>query len=348
VLHQALFPQQLSDKSKDKMVLSCRFYKNKFPEVEDVVMVNVRSIAEMGAYGRLLEYNDIEGMILLSELSRRRIRSINKLIRVGRSECVVVIRVDKDKGYIDLSKRRVSPEEVLKCEEKFAKAKAVNSILRHVGELMGYTNDRMLEDLYEKTAWFFDEKYNKAGMAYDCFKHAVQNKSVLEELDIDEETRKCLFDNICRRLTPQAVKIRADINVECTYYDGVDAVKRALKKGLDFSNENMPIKINLIAPPLYVVTTNTLERNEGLARLNEALKAIEAEITAAKGIFNIHKEARVVSDIDELELEKELQKLEEANQERAGDSDSEEDEEGDSEEGDEEDGKKEGEEEEED
>lgn len=61
-------------------------------------MVNVRSIAEMGAYVKLLEYNDIEGMILLSELSRRRIRSINKLIRVGRSECVVVIRVDKEKG----------------------------------------------------------------------------------------------------------------------------------------------------------------------------------------------------------------------------------------------------------
>lgn len=61
-------------------------------------MVNVRSIAEMGAYVHLLEYKNIEGMILLSELSRRRIRSINKLIRVGRNECVVVIRVDKDKG----------------------------------------------------------------------------------------------------------------------------------------------------------------------------------------------------------------------------------------------------------
>lgn len=31
-------------------------------------------------------------------------------------------------GYIDLSKRRVSPEEVTKCEEKFAKAKAVGFI----------------------------------------------------------------------------------------------------------------------------------------------------------------------------------------------------------------------------
>lgn len=96
------------------MSITCRFYAEKFPEIEDVVMVNVQSIAEMGAYVRLLEYNNIEGMILLSELSRRRIRSINKLIRVGRDECVVVIRVDKEKGYIDLSKRRVSQEEAKK------------------------------------------------------------------------------------------------------------------------------------------------------------------------------------------------------------------------------------------
>ena len=47
----------------------------------------VKSIAEMGAYVALLEYNGIEGMILLSELSRRRIRSITKLIKVGGGVC---------------------------------------------------------------------------------------------------------------------------------------------------------------------------------------------------------------------------------------------------------------------
>ena len=61
-------------------------------------MVKVRSIADMGAYVSLLEYNNIEGMILLSELSRRRIRSINKLLKVGKTEPVVVIRVDREKG----------------------------------------------------------------------------------------------------------------------------------------------------------------------------------------------------------------------------------------------------------
>ncbi|CAH1774850.1 unnamed protein product [Owenia fusiformis] len=301
------------------MPLFCRYFEHRLPEIEDVVMVNVRSIAEMGAYVHLLEYNNIEGMILLSELSRRRIRSINKLIRVGRNECVVVIRVDKDKGYIDLSKRRVSPEEVMKCEEKFAKAKAVNSILRHVGELLNYTSDSQLEALYKKTAWHFDAKYGKPGAAYEAFKHAVANPEVLDELDLDDETRKVLVDNIKRRLTPQAVKIRCDMKVACYGYEGVDAVKASLRKGLEMTTEEMPIKINLIAPPLYVMTTTTLERTEGLAKLNAALNSIKECIEDSGGVFNIEMAPKVVSDSDEVELKKQLELLEEQNREVEGD-----------------------------
>jgi translation initiation factor 2 subunit 1 len=86
---------------------SCRFYENQFPAIDELVVVQVRQIAEMGAYVKLLEYDNIEGMILLSELSRRRIRSINKLIRVGRNEVVVVLRVDQEKGILVL---RVVPD----------------------------------------------------------------------------------------------------------------------------------------------------------------------------------------------------------------------------------------------
>lgn len=303
------------------MPLSCRFYEHRLPEIEDVVMVNVRSIADMGAYVHLQEYNNIEGMILLSELSRRRIRSINKLIRVGRSECVVVIRVDKDKCYIDLSKRRVSPDEIVKCEEKFAKARAVNSILRHVGELLNYEDDEKLEDLYRRTAWHFDKKMGKPGSCYEVFKHAVNAPDVLDECDIDDETKKVLLLNIKRRLTPQAVKLRADIEVACYEYEGIDAVKTALRKGIELSTVENIVKICLIAPPLYVMTTQTTERTEGLEVLNKAIQAIETSIKSSGGIFNIQMPPKVVSDTDEAELAKQMEKLEEENRERSGDED---------------------------
>lgn len=120
----------------------------------------------MGAYVKLLEYDNIDGMILLSELSRRRIRSIQKLIRVGRNEVVVVLRVDKEKGYIDLSKRRVSPEDIAKCEERFTKSRQVNSIMRHVAE---HTKTPMIE-LYEAIAWPLNKRY---GHSFDAFKLSI-------------------------------------------------------------------------------------------------------------------------------------------------------------------------------
>lgn len=312
------------------MVLSCRFYKALFPEVEDVVMANVRSIAEMGAYVHLLEYNSIEGMILLSELSRRRIRSINKLIRIGKTECVVVIRVDKQKGYIDLSKRRVSPEDVIKCEEKFAKAKAVNSILRHVADMLGYTTDAQLEELYSKTAWYFDDKLKRQGAAYDVFKLATQSNdsTILDECDLDPETKSVLLKHIRQRLMPQQVKVRADIEVGCCAYEGIDAVKKALKQGINCSTESMNIRINLIAPPSYVVTTQTMDREEGLKLLNNALDQIKETILAAGGIFKVVQAPKVVTDLDEAELAKKMEQLDLENQEVAGDDEDEDEDEG--------------------
>ena len=38
------------------------------------------------------------------------------------------------------------------------KAKAVNSIVRHVAQILGYKTDEELEELYRKTAWHFEKK----------------------------------------------------------------------------------------------------------------------------------------------------------------------------------------------
>ncbi|MFH4978566.1 hypothetical protein AB6A40_005275 [Gnathostoma spinigerum] len=301
------------------MPLSCRYYADPFPDVEDTVMVNVRSIAEMGAYVSLLEYNNKEGMILLSELSRRRIRSVNKLIRVGRNECVVVIRVDKDKGYIDLSKRRVYAKDLLQCEERFAKAKAVNSILRHVADQLGYDSEKQLEELYEKTAWYFDRKMKKKAAAYDIFKKAISDPTVLDECDITNDVREKLLEDIRKRLTPQAVKIRADIEVSCFAYDGIDAVKDALIKGQKCSTDQMPIKINLIAAPLFVVTTQTLERQEGLDAIHNALNVVQSTIESYQGTFKVVMPPKVVTDLDEEDIKKRMELMELEDDQDSGD-----------------------------
>lgn len=109
-------------------------------------------------------------------------------------------------GYIDLSKRRVSPEDITKCEERFVKSKTVASIMRYVASKLpnatlashppprkekvqeveedqeeedtvggvadagGGTGEEELEALYELVAWPLADKY---GHPYDAFKLAL-------------------------------------------------------------------------------------------------------------------------------------------------------------------------------
>lgn len=310
--------------------LSCRYYEPKMPEVDDVVMVTVTEIAEMGAYVQLLEYANQPGMILMSELSRKRIRSINKLVRVGRNEVVLVTRVDVDKLYIDLSKRRVVQEDLKKCDEKYQRAKTVNQILRHTGEILDFdaaTKEKnQLEDLYKKTAWHFDKKYATSGGSYGMFKEAAQKPEVLDELDIDAATKEVLLKNIKRRLTPQAVKVRADVEVLCYEYEGINAVKNALRAGLALATEEIPLKINLIAPPIYVISVSLFNEENGVNAVKAAMEATKKSIEEAGGTFNVKLEPKVVSDREDLNLQEEMEQREREMQEVDGDEDTEEEE----------------------
>ncbi|SPR00304.1 unnamed protein product (mitochondrion) [Plasmodiophora brassicae] len=295
--------------------LQCRMYEERFPEVDQTVMVQVKSIAEMGAYVSLLEYNGVEGMILLSELSRRRIRSVNKLIRVGRMEVVVVLRVDKEKGYIDLSKRRVTPEEIEAMENKWNMSKTVHSIMRQVSGKVHIP----VEDLLKAIAW---PLYKKFGHACTAFKLAITDpETVLAGLDMSPTVRAELLKQIERRLTPQAVKIRADLEVTCFKYEGIDAVKDALAEGLKLSTEDFPISIKLIAPPLYVISTVSLDKEKGVAIVRQVCDVIGARIAKHGGDVNVKQEARAVTEKDEKALASQLEAFEMQNRQVDGDDD---------------------------
>ena len=325
--------------------LDCRFYENVYPEIESVVMVNVRNIADMGAYVTLLEYNHIEGMILLSELSRRRIRSIHKLIRVNRNEVVMVLRVDQEKGYIDLSKRRVSAEDIIACEERYNKAKAVHGVLRHIAEKHRF----YLQELYERIGW---PLYKKYGHAYDAFKLAIQaetdNSTKIDDpfLELDSKIPSTLIQEIkayiLRKLAPQPIKIRSDIEVSCFSYEGIDAIREALIAGTkvtlpsgggDETNvtmntetamagvqQNAPIKIKLIAPPIYVLSITTLDKDAGIALLHVAIETIRTIITSKGGKLDIKMAPKAVSDKEENELQAMMDRLALENEEVDGDA----------------------------
>jgi translation initiation factor 2 subunit 1 len=111
----------------------------------------------------LLEYENMEGLILSTEITNKRVKLINKFLKAGKIETMTVIRVDKDKRYIDLSKKKVQPAEATSAEKHFKKAKMVHNILKQVATKLNCT----LLELYEAFGW---DLYDKFGHAFDAFR----------------------------------------------------------------------------------------------------------------------------------------------------------------------------------
>jgi len=300
-------------------------YEATFPKVGDSVTVRVKEVKDIGAYVELLEYNHIEGMIMSSEISRKtRIRSIKSLTQVGKHEVVSVLRVDEEKGYIDLSKRIIQESAKVVAQEKFTKSKNVHGILCHVSAQCKV----LTQTLYEMFGW---DLYRRFSHAEDGLRQCMVDDHVLDSYALPDNIREVLLRVIHRRFALPAVKLRAEIEVSCFTAEGVDAVIAALQVGKKCSTPAVRIAINLLAPPLYMMTTTATDTTKGLETLTTACDAIRQSISLRKGYFRMHRAPHIVSESDEVQLAKRVAKLERENQEVDGDDEKEEEEEKDDE-----------------
>jgi translation initiation factor 2 subunit 1 len=233
-------------------------------------------------------------------------------------------------GYIDLSKRRVSAEDIVKCEERFNKGKMVASIMRHVAE----KTKTPMENLYSEIGWPLNKKY---GHAVDAFKLSIsynshymhlvvsiltssRNPDIWQEVTFPSEVVKNeLKSYIGKRLTPQPIKVRADVEVTCFGYEGIDAVKNALRAAEAQNTPETQVKVKLVSPPLYVLTSHCLEKSIGIATLEQAIKEIEDNIRRNGGGCVTKMAPKAVTENDDAELQELMERRERENQEVSGD-----------------------------
>lgn len=218
-------------------------------------------------------------------------------------------------GYIDLSKRRVSAEDIVRCEERYNKSKSVHSIMRHVAE----KTNTPIESLYQSIGWPLNKRY---GHANDAFKLSITNPSVWDEVEFPNDVvRDELQSYISKKLTPHPTKVRADVEVTCFKYDGIDAVKDALRTAEAKNTVETQVKVKLVSPPHYVLTSQCLDKGHGISLLEEAIKSIDNKIQGAGGACVVKMAPKAVTEHDDAELQALMEKRERENAEVSGDED---------------------------
>lgn len=280
----------------------CRYYKKRLPDEGDLVVVAIKDVGEHSITVELLEYNRIEGMITQAEYSRMRKSKYNQGIlkakKMKKQEVCYVIRVDKEKEFIDLSKKQIQSDEAKEVEENFEKGKKVQNLMYPLCDALKMD----IEKLYELIVWPLQTEKTHP---YDALQEAVFDfEKIIGPLNLPENIKDKFKDELKKKFTPQSVKIKATFELTCYSKRAIEDIREVLKKGEENSSEDMEIKVNLISSPEYIIQTNTINKQKGIEAIKISLKKIKEAIEAKEGKFEVKTEPGVVGD-----KEKALQQL---------------------------------------
>jgi len=121
--------------------------KQGFPEDSELVLCTVTNVQHHSVFARLDEYGKT-GMIHISEVSPGRIRNLADFVKEGKVIVCKVLKVNLERGHIDLSLRRVSETQARKKKEDIKQEQKAEKIIQSLAEQL----KRPAEEVYAEIA----------------------------------------------------------------------------------------------------------------------------------------------------------------------------------------------------
>ncbi len=233
--------------------------KNQWPEPGDLVIATIKTVMDYGVYPDLDEYGK-RGFLHISEISSSRIRNIRDFVRENQKMVLKVLRVDTEKGHIDLSLRRVTKRERIEKVKSWKRDRKAEAILSEVAEKAQMSK----EEAYQKVGAILEEKYG----LYDGFEKALKNgaKSIVE-IGIPEELATIIVQVASDRIKVKTVQVKGVLEVRCSRPNGVKCIQEAFKSAKKLQQtKDATIEFSVIAAPKYrvEVSADTWKRAEEL------------------------------------------------------------------------------------
>lgn len=196
--------------------------KTGFPQEDELVICTITNVQHHSVFCRLDEYNR-QGMIHISEVSPGRIRNIRDFVEEGKKVVCKVLRINPEKGHIDLSLRRVNEgQKRLKIDEVKQEQKA-EKILEFVCEKLKKNPKTTFIQIKNKV---FENYPN----LYLCFQDMVIGTITIDFLGLDKDLSEELDKTIKTRIKVPEVQIGGVMSIKLYTPNGVDTIKEALQK----------------------------------------------------------------------------------------------------------------------
>lgn len=199
------------------------FYKREgLPEEGEIIFCQVTKIYPNSVFVKLLEYND-SGMIHISEVSPGRIRNLRDYVSIGRQVVCKVLRLDRQRGHIDLSLRRVNSTQRREKLDEIKQELKSEQLIKNLSKKI----KKSAEQLYEEISSKIFEEYSHL---YLCFRAVVEEEVDLIKLGLDKKLADELKVAILDKFKQKKITIKGEIHLYTYAQQGVEKLKSALNE----------------------------------------------------------------------------------------------------------------------
>lgn len=247
--------------------------KDGYPEENEIVICTVTKIQHHSIFCRLDEY-DKSGMLHISELSSGRVRNVGEYVKEGKTIICKVLQVNKEKGHIDLSLRRVTEA------QKKAKAAGIKKY-QFAMKLL----EVVAEDLKAKPEALYSELEKQLGQyetVFDLFQAHVESQA---PLPLGKAESAAVSKLVMERLKPPRVTIKGQLLITTYEPDGVEVIRRAFAKA-------PKLTVGYLGGGRYGVEVIEKDYKRAEALLKEQLEGISSVLQKKASTFSFTRTDR--------------------------------------------------------
>ncbi|MGD0728520.1 MAG: S1 RNA-binding domain-containing protein [Candidatus Micrarchaeaceae archaeon] len=247
------------------------------PKVGEIVIANISKISKFGAYCRLPEYNDLEVFLPVREVSSGWIKNIREKIHEGQKLVCTVIFYDKEKGAIDVSLKRVSPNV---SKEK----------------IRVYNLEKRLSAIFLQSLKMAKEQPNKeeliktALQEFGTYTNLIENATTDTKEFTQSKLPKKLKEAIMKVLEANKKQKRHIVSYIATLYTYNTLSGATELRGIITAIKEMGVDVNYIGAPKYRLISEGADYSIAEDKINKVKELIKEKLK--KGVFEIEKEKR--------------------------------------------------------
>ena len=238
--------------------------KRGYPEVGELVIGTVKTVKPYGAFVMLDEYGNKEGFIHIGEIAAGWIKYIRDYIREGQKVVCKVLRVDPERGHIDLSLKRVNEHQRREKIQEWKNEKKAQKLFEIVAQRLG----KSVEECYEEFGYALMDHYDTM---FAAFEDAAINEDALKDEGFEGAWVNVFTQVAQENIVPPYVKISGYLELTTSAPDGIEKIKKVLSE-----IEGDSVVVTYMGAPRYRIMVQAEDYKTAEETLqNAAQKALE-------------------------------------------------------------------------